>query len=171
MRKILLMVTVVGVLAIANLTTDESLSPMATEMSEIGVIETQSVTHVLTILEFYVETSMDSLEKANLLLSPLLKIATLTLIVIALFAGSQVYTQYSHYGPSCLENIESFDYWLSKNDYKGAIVSTHRKRLQRENGSTSCSGTFRTDEGGYEDWQGNITELSNGEIVGGASIN
>ena len=104
----------------------------------------------------------------NAYLSIAIKFSLLLLILIAAIAGLSTYKQYSHYGPDCASNTESFQYWANVQT-KGKIVSIHQSRIQSENGTTQCYGTFEMEGGKYKDWKGNITELTNGEFIGGVS--
>ena len=104
----------------------------------------------------------------NAYLSIAIKCSLLLLILIATITGLSTYKQYSHYGPDCASNTESFQYWANVQT-KGKIVSIHQSRIQSENGTTQCYGTFEMEGGKYKDWKGNITELTNGEFIGGVS--
>jgi hypothetical protein len=103
----------------------------------------------------------------NLKLNAGLKVVCLLGLILAVYAGGTTYANYAHSGPSC--DSESFDYWLNSKT-KGKVVSVHKKRLQSENGTTSCFGSFKKADGSYEDWSGSITELSDGSIIGHARL-
>ena len=107
----------------------------------------------------------------NLILTLAVKILILIGLIVMFYTGQSVYKQYAHYGPSCIQQQSAFQAWLdnSKGD-KGKVVSIHGAKLQIENGTTKCYGNFLTKSGQYKNWKGSITELSNGDVIGNASL-
>lgn len=104
----------------------------------------------------------------NLKLTVVIKMVVIAILGFSLYAGVTTYSNYVHSGPAC--KINDFEYWLTQKN-KGEIVSIHKARLQVENGTTQCFGTFKTTDGKFKDWQGSITELTNKDVIGKAWLN
>ncbi|MEZ8886327.1 hypothetical protein A1OS_23605 [Enterovibrio norvegicus] len=111
------------------------------------------------------------LSKLNTVLTISLKVVLLGAIITTFIAGKSIYEQYAHYGPSCSDNISSFQYWSDNaKNAKGKIVSVHKSRLQTENGTTQCYGKFSLEDGSYRNWNGSISELANKDVVGWTKV-
>jgi hypothetical protein len=119
---------------------------------------------------------MERLERCNLALAAGLKFALIVLLVVGGYAGVVTYDQYSHSGPSCEAQEESFQFWLDaeaedKPKLAGVIVSVNKAKLQPFNGTTQCFGWYRMeDDSGYKTWEGAITDLEDGSVIGKASL-
>ena len=97
--------------------------------------------------------------KVNKDLTIAIKVIVITLLTFTLYCGSSIYGKFTHYGPSC--SAPSFDYWIKT---PGKIVSVHENKMQTENGTTACYGTFKKKNGDYVEWTGNITSIDSGTI-------
>ncbi|KUI99379.1 hypothetical protein [Vibrio sp. MEBiC08052] len=110
-------------------------------------------------------------KKINLLLTMAIKIIVIVALLSMYIAGRSIYKQYAHAGPSCEAQQSDFQYWLDKaKSGKGKIVAIHENKLQTINGTTQCYGTFLTKSGDYKGWEGSITELASGEVIGRANL-
>lgn len=109
-------------------------------------------------------------EKLNSHLTIAIKSLSVIAIATGIYIGASTYSTLSHSGPSCKSNIENFEYWLDNGKIKGDIVSIHESKLQLEDGSTKCFGTYRTKGGLYKDWKGEITEIDNWDFIGNAKV-
>ena len=72
--------------------------------------------------------------------------------------------------------LKSIEAWQQKRlerlkDKNGSVVSVHKAKVQLEDGTTTCFGTYKTKSGNYADWRGTVTELDSGEVIGQASLN
>ncbi|MFM2484990.1 hypothetical protein [Celerinatantimonas yamalensis] len=111
-------------------------------------------------------------KKINLLLTMVIKSIVIIALISMYIAGYSIYNQYAHIGPSCKAQESDFQYWLDKaKSGKGKIVAIHENKLQTTNGTTQCYGAFLTKSGEYKAWEGSITELSSGKVIGRASLN
>lgn len=109
------------------------------------------------------------MDKANSFLTIVIKSLVVVVLLTSLTVGTSFYSTYSHDGPSCEGQIDSFQHWL-RVDNVGKVVSINQSKIQMKNGSTNCFGRFRTDSGDYKDWTGTVSELLDGSIVGRASL-
>lgn len=107
-------------------------------------------------------------QKLNETLTLALKGISILVLASSLYAGGSIYNSTVHKGPSCKKS--NFSYWLKKDNVKGNIVSIHENKIQLVNGTTSCFGTFEAKNGSYKKWNGEMTKLDDGSVVGSAVV-
>jgi hypothetical protein len=129
----------------------------------------ETITEETNLAQTKQHTNNLSFEKTNLYLNIGIKIIILVSLTFSFGVGVSIYSKYSHDGPKCQAQVKNLNYWINKKS-PGEIVSVHENKLQNDTGTTKCFGTFQKPNGGYTKWDGKITELSDGTIVGGASI-
>jgi hypothetical protein len=102
--------------------------------------------------------------KANQDITIVIKVVVLVLLTFSLYTGTSIYNKFTHQGPSC--SASSFNYWIKA---PGKIVSIHENKIQSENGTTDCYGTFERKSGNYANWKGSITSID-GSTIGNAKV-
>jgi hypothetical protein len=119
---------------------------------------------------------MSKLTAANELASIAVKASVAAALLISIGVGAIAYDKYFIDHAVCDNHTASFQGWINQDFEKrktlprGKIVSVYDGSLNFKQGFTTCGGSYRDSDGSYKKWSGSFETLTDGSIIGNASV-